>query len=87
MPDRDIDDLDREDEDGLDPAAIERRLTRVNRILTRAINRLSAIRDGAQPTPNDGLPPIITQLDQLVVQSRSIGDLSAEIRAKVTRTP
>ena len=83
MPDRDIDELDRGDEDGLDPAAIERRLGRVVRILERANNRLTAIRDGVQPVPDDGRPPIIARLDQIDVGLKTGTQLAAEIRGKI----
>lgn len=88
MPDpRNIDDFAATDEDGIDAAAIERRLKRVVDVVTRANARLTAIRDGIlQPVPDD-TTPILLQLGQLDTQAALAVQLSKEVRAKVTGDP
>jgi hypothetical protein len=85
MGERRIDDTDRDDENGIDNAAIARRLGRVVRVLERAANRMTNIRDGiAQPVPDDGKPQIVAQLDAVDAQTATAVRLAAEIRAIVS---
>jgi hypothetical protein len=83
MGERRIDDTDRDDEDGIDNAAVTRRLGKVVRILERASNRLTKIRDAiAEPTPDDG-NTISGQLGQIDAQAQGVTRLTGEIRAKL----
>ena len=86
MGERRIDDVDREDENGIDNAAIARRLEKVVRVLERACNRLTNIRDGvAVPVPEDGKPQIVAQLDSIDAHTAVAGRLAGDIRAKLAQ--
>jgi hypothetical protein len=88
MPnDRDIDDFDQADDNDISPAGLERRLTKIGRVLTRINARLDAITANMAEPPDPSKPPIRAAINNITAQAQSTQGKAAVILNKVNGLP